>query len=160
MDQSQPFAGFPIEQVRSQFPAFDEGAHAPVFLDNPAGTLVPRRVIEAVGKAMATASHNLGGIFAGSKRADAIWLNAHRAMADMLGAASEREIVIAQNMTTLTLHLSRSIGRRLRPGDEIIVTRMEHEGNISPWLLLAEDLGIAVKWLPFDRGPSGSSPRT
>ncbi len=70
----------------------------------------------------------------------------------MLGAASEREIVIAQNMTTLTLHLSRSIGRRLRPGDEIIVTRMEHEGNISPWLLLAEDLGIAVKWLPFDRG--------
>ncbi|MGO4816373.1 aminotransferase class V-fold PLP-dependent enzyme, partial [Cupriavidus sp. 2MCAB6] len=76
---------------------------------------------------------------------------AHQAVADLLGAASEREIVIGQNMTTLTLHLSRSIGRRFRPGDEIILTRMEHEGNVSPWLLMARDLGLEVKWLPFNR---------
>ena len=66
-------------------------------------------------------------------------------------AASSDEIVVAQSMTSLTLHLSRSIGRQLAPGDEIIVTRMDHEGNVSPWLLLAEDLGLVVRWLPFNR---------
>jgi cysteine desulfurase family protein (TIGR01976 family) len=71
-------------------------------------------------------------------------------MADMLGASSEREIVVGPSMTTLTLHMSRSIGRTLNRGDEIIVTRMDHEGDISPWLLLAEDLGLVVKWLPFN----------
>jgi len=142
---------FPIEVVRSRFPALSRPRNPPIFLDNPAGTLVPQQVIDAVGEAMAGASSNLGGFFAASKRAEAIWHNAHRAIADMLGAASEREIVIAQNMTTLTLHLSRSIGRRFQPGDEIILTRMDHEGNVSPWLLLARDLGLKVKWLPFNR---------
>ncbi|MHA6687458.1 cysteine desulfurase-like protein [Mesorhizobium sp. A556] len=142
---------FPIQIVRSRFPALSRTANPPIYLDNPAGTLVPQQVIDAVGEAMAGASSNLGGFFAVSKRAEAIWLGAHRAAADLLGAASEREIVIAQNMTTLTLHLSRSIGRRLQPGDEIIVTRMDHEGNVSPWLLLAQDLGLTVKWLPFNR---------
>ncbi len=151
MDQTISDASFPIELVRDQFPAFRGEGDIPIFLDNPAGTLVPQRVIDAVGHAMATSSHNLGGLFAGSKRADAVWLAAHKAMADMLGAASEREIVIAQNMTTLTLHLSRSLGRMFKPGDEIIVTRMDHEGNISPWLLLARDLGLTIKWLPFNR---------
>jgi cysteine desulfurase family protein (TIGR01976 family) len=142
---------FPIQVVRSRFPALSRTANPPIYLDNPAGTLVPQQVIDAVGEAMAGASSNLGGFFAASKRAEAIWLGAHRAVADLLGAACEREIVIAQNMTTLTLHLSRSIGRRLQPGDEIIVTRMDHEGNVSPWLLLAQDLGLTVKWLPFNR---------
>lgn len=142
---------FPIESVRARFPALSQAPRPPIYLDNPAGTLVPQPVIEAVAKAMAEASSNLGGHFAGSKRADAIWLEAHRAVADLLGAASEREIVIGQNMTTLTLHLSRSIGRLFSPGDEIILTRMEHEGNVSPWLLLARDLGLTVKWLPFNR---------
>lgn len=142
---------FPIEAVRSRFPALSKSENPPVYLDNPAGTLVPQQVIDAVAEAMATASHNLGGYFEGSKRAGALWLSAHQAMADMLGAASWREIVIAQSMTTLTLHLSRSIGRLFRPGDEIIVTRMDHEGNVSPWLLLARDLGLTVKWLPFNR---------
>lgn len=142
---------FPIEAVRRRFPALSGMANPPVYLDNPAGTLVPQQVIDAVGAAMASASSNLGGVFAASRRADAIWLDAHWAAADLLGAASEREVVIGQSMTTLTLHLSRSIGRRLRPGDEIIVTRMDHEGNVSPWLLLARDLGLTVRWLPFNR---------
>lgn len=142
---------FPVESVRARFPALSQVSHPPIYLDNPAGTLVPQPVIDAVAGAMATASSNLGGFFAGSKRADAIWLDAHRAVADLLGAASEREIVIGQNMTTLTLHLSRSIGRLFKPGDEIVLTRMEHEGNVSPWLLLARDLGLTVKWLPFRR---------
>lgn len=151
MNDQAPSKTFPVESVRSRFPALSRVANPPIYLDNPAGTLVPQQVIDAVGAAMAGASSNLGGFFAGSRRADAIWLKAHQAVADLLGAASEREIVIGQNMTTLTLHLSRSIGRRFRPGDEIILTRMEHEGNVSPWLLMARDLGLEVKWLPFNR---------
>lgn len=149
MQQSEPV--FPIELVRGRFPALARNDNPPVYLDNPAGTLVPQQVIDAVGAAMAGASSNLGGFFPASRRAEAIWLAAHKAAADLLGAASEREIVIAQNMTTLTLHLSRSIGRLFKPGDEIILTRMDHEGNVSPWLLLARDLGLTVRWLPFDR---------
>jgi cysteine desulfurase family protein (TIGR01976 family) len=144
---------FPIEDVRAAFPAISgiNGSAAPVFLDNPAGTQLPRRVIDAVSAAMVNASSNLGGYFASSKAADAIWVHAHEAMVDMLGASSMREIIIGANMTTLTLHLSRSIGRTLSAGDEIIVTRMDHEGDVSPWLLLAEDLDLTVKWLPFNK---------
>lgn len=142
---------FPIDQVRSRFPALSKLENPPVYFDNPAGTLVPQQVIDAVADAMATATHNLGGFFDGSKRAERLWLDGHQAMADMLGAASHREIVIAQSMTALTLHLSRSIGRLFKPGDEIILTQMDHEGNVSPWLLLARDLGLTVKWLPFNR---------
>jgi len=142
---------FPIDRVRAQFPALACGEESPIYLDNPAGTLVPQSVINATMQAMATASHNLGGFFAGSKQAQAIWDKAHSAMADMLGATSFREIIIAQSMTALTFHLSRSLGRRFKPGDEIIVTRMDHEGNISPWLMLAQDLGLVIKWLDFNR---------
>jgi cysteine desulfurase family protein (TIGR01976 family) len=144
---------FPIDEVRSAFPAVSgaAGAAAPVFLDNPAGTQLPRRVIDAVSAAMVEASSNLGGYFTGSRKADAIWERAHQAMAEMLGAASMREIIIGPSMTTLTMHLSRSIARTLSPGDEIIVTRMDHEGDVSPWLLMAEDNGLVVKWLPFNR---------
>ena len=142
---------FPIEDVRSRFPALSRQPNPPVYLDNPAGTLVPQMVIDAVSEAMASASSNLGGYFSASRRADGIWRAAHDAAADLVGASSRREIIIGQNMTTLTLHLSRSIGRTLKRGDEIIVTRMDHEGDVSPWLLLAEDLGLVVKWLPFDR---------
>lgn len=143
---------FPIETVRNNFPALSRtaGNQAPVVFDNPAGTQLPQRVIDAVSEAMVTASSNLGGYFASSRAADGIWLRAHEAMAEMLGASSMREIIIGPSMTTLTLHLSRSIGRTLTAGDEIILTRMDHEGDVSPWLLLAEDLGLVVKWLPFN----------
>ena len=143
---------FPIEDLRAEFPAIsgETGTAAPVYLDNPAGTQLPRRVIDAVSAAMINAGSNLGGYFGSSRRADAIWERAHQAMADMLGAASMREIIIGPNMTSLTLHLSRSIARTLSPGDEIIVTRMDHEGDVAPWLLMAEDNGLVVKWLPFN----------
>ncbi len=144
---------FMVDQVRNMFPALIANDDQPsaVFLDNPAGTQVPGRVIESVAQAMTTASSNLGGMFPNSIRADEIWRQSHEAMADMLGASSMKEIVVGPSMTTLTLHISRSIGRTLNRGDEIIVTRMDHEGNVSPWLLLAEDLGLVVKWLPFNR---------
>ena len=144
---------FMIDQVREMFPALvSTGEKQPlIFLDNPAGTQLPGSVIDAVSQAMVNASSNLGGLFPSSIRADEIWQSSHEAMADMLGASSWREIVVGPSMTTLTLHISRSIGRTFNRGDEIIVTRMDHEGDISPWLLLAEDLGLVIKWLPFNQ---------
>ncbi len=139
---------FPIALVRQQFPALADSA---AFLDNPAGTQVPRQVIEAVSSALAGAASNLGGAFEASRRADAIYDAAHDAMADLLGAASGREIVIGQSMSMLTFQISRSLGRGWQPGDEVIVTRMDHEGNVSPWLRLAEERGLTVRWLPFNR---------
>ena len=139
---------FPVDLVRAQFPAL---ASPSAFLDNPAGTQVPRQVIEAVAAALAGAASNLGGAFEASRRADAIYEQAHAAMADLLGAASGREIVIGQSMSMLTFQIARSLARAWQPGDEVIVTRMDHEGNVSPWLQVAEERGLAVKWLPFNR---------
>ncbi len=139
---------FPIEQVRAQFPALVNPA---AYLDNPAGTQVPRPVSAAVAAAMTDAASNLGGYFQASQAADAVYEQAHEAMAVMLGGASGREIVIGQSMTMLTFQMSRSLGRSWGPGDELIVTQMDHEGNVSPWLRLAEDRGMTVRWLPFNR---------
>ncbi len=139
---------FPIDQVRSQFPALN-GPSA--FVDNPAGTQVPRQVIEAVTAAMSGAASNLGGQFESSRSADAIYARAHDSMAELLGAASGGEITIGQSMTMLTFHISRSLGRLWKPGDEIIVTRMDHEGNVAPWVHLAEEHGLTLRWLPFNK---------
>ena len=145
---------FPIDFVREKFPALDlrdEGRRR-IYLDNPAGTQVPGSVADAVARCLLTTNANLGGFFATSVSAQETVDAAHAAMADFLGAASHEEVVIGANMTTLTYHMSRTIGRSLlKPGDEIIVTRMDHEGNVSPWLQLAEDLGFVVRFLPFAR---------
>jgi cysteine desulfurase family protein (TIGR01976 family) len=139
---------FPIERVRSRFPALSSGA---VFLDNPAGTQVPGSVIEAVSAAMVGAASNTGGYFKASLDADAVVDRAHEAMAEFLGAASGREIIIGQSMTMLTFQISRSLGRRWQPGDEVIVTRMDHDGNVAPWLKLAEERDLTIRWLPVNR---------
>ncbi|WP_032925330.1 cysteine desulfurase-like protein [Mesorhizobium loti] len=144
--------GFPIEAVRGKFPALsltDKGRRR-IYLDNPAGTQVPQAVADAVSRCLLTTNANLGGYFETTIAAQAVVDDAHQAMADFLGAASPKEIIIGANMTTLTYHMSRTLGRGFKPGDEIILTRMDHEGNVSPWLQLAEDLGLVVRWLPFD----------
>ncbi len=146
-------SSFPIDRVRREFPALTRthDGRPRIFMDNPAGTQLPRRVVDAVTNALVDAASNYGGFFGSSRNAEAIYRRAHGAMADFVNARSPNEIVVGQSMTALTLHLSRSLGRRFSPGDEIIVTRMDHEGNVSPWLLLAEDRGLVVRWLPFDR---------
>lgn len=143
---------FPIETVRSQFPALasQNGKQSKIYLDNPAGTQVPQRVIDGVVRGMTMGASNLGGAFPTSRNSQQIWADAHQAMADFLGA-SPKEVIIGPAMTNLTFNMSRTIGRTLKAGDEIIVTRMDHEGDISPWLHLAQDLDLVVKWLPFDR---------
>ena len=142
---------FPIGPVRREFPALSQSqdGRPRVFMDNPAGTQLPRRVVDAVSSALVDAASNYGGFFENSRRAEEIHAGAHRAMADFVNAHSPNEIVVGPSMTALTLHLSRALGRSFAPGDEIIVTRMDHEGNVSPWLHVAEDLGLVVRWLPF-----------
>ena len=93
---------------------------------------------------------NLGGFFSTSHAAEEVVQESRDAMADFLNAPSPDEIVFGQNMTTLTLHISRSIGKLFAPGDEVIVTRMDHDANVWPWVLMARDLGLEIRWLPFD----------
>jgi len=138
--------------LRSQFPALAQtvDGRPAVFLDNPGGTQVPQAVIDAVAGYLASSNANHGGAFATSRRSDEILHEAHQAMADMLNAASADEIVFGPNMTTLTFSVSRALGREIGPGDEIVVTRMDHDANITPWVTMAEDRGATVRWVDFD----------
>lgn len=142
-------SSFNISAVRGQFPALNIHRDC-IFLDNPGGTQVPNTVITAISDCLINANANLGGAFETSYRADRLVERAHVAMADFLNAPSPKEVIFGQNMTSLTLHISRSIGQLLTEGDEIIVTTMDHDANIAPWLLMAEDRGLDVKFLPFD----------
>jgi cysteine desulfurase family protein (TIGR01976 family) len=134
---------------RDLFPALHQrrDGRVPIFLDGPAGTQVPRSVIQALVSYLERCNANHGGSFATSRESDEIIAGAHQALADLLGAASPDEIVFGQNMTTLTLHLSRSIAGVLRPGDEIMVTRLDHDANVTPWVLAARDAGATVRWI-------------
>lgn len=145
---------YDLAAIRAQFPALsvtDDGGTR-IYLDNPAGTQVPASVADAMTRCMLEANANVTGYFETSRRSTAIVHEAHVAMAEFLNAASSDEIVFGANMTTLTFHVSRSIGRLLEPGDEIILSRMDHDANVTPWILLARDLDLEVRWLPFDTG--------
>lgn len=143
---------FDVEAVRSQFPAMalQDAGKDRVYFDNPAGTQVPQRVIDRTVETLVQHNANLGGYFATTKAADQMVSEAHQACADFYNAATPEEIIFGQNMTTLTLHMSRCLGKRFQKGDEIVLSRMDHEANISPWLLLADDLGLVVRWMEFD----------
>jgi cysteine desulfurase family protein (TIGR01976 family) len=146
------FFMFDVSAVRAQFPALsihDEGKPR-VYFDNPAGTQVPKQVIDRTVDALTTKNANLGGYFTTTVAAEALVNEAHQACADFYNAKSASEIVFGQNMTTLTFHMSRCLGHRFKPGDEIVLSRMDHDANVSPWLLLAKDRGLAVKFMDFD----------
>jgi len=141
-----------IKTIREQFPALalkDEGK-ARIYLDNPGGTQVPRQVLERMEHYLIHTNSNHGGPFRTSVESDKVLEDAHQGMADMLNAKSADEIIFGANMTSLTFAVSRSIGRLLKRGDAILLTRMDHDGNVGPWLHLADDLGLEVKWLNFD----------
>ena len=144
---------FDLESVRSQFPALsitDNGVRR-IYFDNPAGTQVTATVADAMSDCLLKKNANIGGYFASSIDADQVVEAARVAMADFLNAPSPEEIVFGQNMTTITLHLSRSIGRMFSRGDEIILSQMDHDANVWPWVLMARDMGLIVKWLPFNK---------
>ncbi|GAC1662838.1 MAG: cysteine desulfurase-like protein [Candidatus Limnocylindrales bacterium] len=138
---------FDVEALRRRFPALaiEQDGRAVALFDGPGGTQVPDIVIDAVSGYYRTANANHDGPFLTSRRSDAVVAEAHRAMADMLGAASADEVKFGANMTSLTFHVSRSIAATMVPGDEIVVTILDHEGNVGPWKAIAADRGLVVR---------------
>ncbi|HEY9698353.1 MAG TPA: cysteine desulfurase-like protein [Trichocoleus sp.] len=133
--------------IRAQFPALTQTINGKpaVFFDGPGGTQVTQSVIQAIGEYLATANANTHGAFLTSHRTDQTIEAAHQAMADFLNC-TPTEIVFGANMTTLTFAISRSIARELKPGDEIVVTRLDHDANVTPWTMLQEQ-GAVIRWV-------------
>ncbi len=142
---------FDISAIRDQFPAFRDGT---VYADGPAGTQVPESVIEAVSAAMVAAVSNVGGPFAASERSGVVVDRARGAMADFVGGRPD-EIVFGPNMTTLTFAFSRAVARTWQPGDRIVLSRLDHDANVTPWVLAAKDRGVHVDY--WDIEPSDVS---
>ena len=138
---------FNTDVVRQQFPALDRPA---VFLDNPAGTQISKQSLDRINRYLLDHNANHEGMFETSRLSDEVLHEAHAAMADFLNASRPEEIVFGNNMTTLTMHMSRSLARTLQAGDNILVTRLDHDANISPWMLIAEDKGCNLIWVDID----------
>jgi cysteine desulfurase family protein (TIGR01976 family) len=136
-----------VNLVRKQFPALERPV---VFLDNPAGTQISSQSLERINHYLIDCNANHGGRFETSRKSDEVLHEAHAAMADFLNAARPEEIIFGNNMTTLTLHISRSLARTLQAGDNILVTRLDHDANIAPWMLVAEDKGCNLIWVDID----------
>jgi len=131
-----------VSAVRARFSALSRPL---VFFDGPGGTQVPDEVVEAIAGYLRKSNANLGGPFETSRRSDLLVGEARRAAGAFLGCGAE-EVVFGANMTTLNFALSRAIGRELSAGDEIVVTKLDHDGNVAPWLELAQDLGLRVQF--------------
>jgi cysteine desulfurase family protein (TIGR01976 family) len=132
--------------IRAQFPALERDA---IYLDNPAGTQVARTVLDRVRDYLVEHNANHEGAFATSRESDALVEQARMAAADFLNAPHPHEIVFGPNMTSLTFNLSRSLARSFNPGDRIVVTRLDHDANITPWVMAAEECGCQVEWVDF-----------
>ena len=141
-----------IQKIRSYFPALSlrDNEKTRVYLDNPAGTQVPRQVIERMNHYLIETNANHDGNFRTSRESDQVLQEAHQAMADFLNARSSSEIIFGPNMTTLTYAISRSLAHWFKEGEEIILTRMDHDANVMPWVQMAQDKGLKVKWLDFN----------
>ena len=140
-DKSDPYN---LDEIRAHFPAL---AADTIYFDNPGGTQVAREVLQRIDHYLRSTNANHGGAFRTSRESDATVAEARQAVANFLNAARPEEIVFGPNMTTLTFSISRSLARTLRSGDEIVVTRLDHDGNVAPWLLIAEDRGCTVRWV-------------
>src|SRR5580704_14988451 len=136
--------------VRSQFPALAQSVNGnpAVFLDGPGGTQVPQRVIDAISDYLSRNNANTGGAYHTSHNTDRMIAAARSAMADFLNCDPD-EIIFGQNMTTLTYAMSRALGRELGPGDEIVLTLLDHDANFSPWKAL-EEKGVTIRTVKFN----------
>lgn len=142
-----------IEYCRRQFPALrrELGGQPAVYFDGPAGTQVPQGVIDAVSHYYRHNNANHGGLYATGRESDAVLDQAHQAMADVLGVDDPDTTCFGPNMTTLTFALSRALSRTWKAGDEVIVTRLDHDANVTPWVLAAQDVGATVKFVEIHR---------
>lgn len=140
-----------VSAIRRQFPALQEefNGRKGVFFDNPGGTQVHESVIRAMMDYLTRRNSNTHGSFETSLRTDAVIREAHQAVADLLGCHAD-EVIFGNNMTSLTFQLSRSLAREFRPGDEIVLTRLDHDANVMPWALAAEERGATVQWVDID----------
>ncbi|MEJ2447219.1 MAG: aminotransferase class V-fold PLP-dependent enzyme, partial [Anaerolineales bacterium] len=138
---------FRPQEIRDQFPGLRREA---IFLDNPAGTQIVQSSLDRIENYLIHTNANHEGAFTTSRESDALMELARQTAADFLNAPLSEEIVFGPNMTSLTLHLSRSLARTLEPGDTIAVTRLDHDANVSPWTLIADDRGCNVAWVDFD----------
>jgi len=134
-------------RIRQQFPTLDQPV---IFLDNPGGTQISRQSLNRINAYLLECNANHGGAFATSEQSDALLHEAHAAAADFLNASRPEEIIFGANMTTLTFQISRSLARTWQAGDEIVVTRLDHDANITPWVMAAEDRGCQVCWVEFN----------
>ncbi|MEE2708336.1 MAG: cysteine desulfurase-like protein [Gemmatimonadota bacterium] len=141
-----------IQSVRSRFPALQETVDGKqvVFLDNPAGTQMPQQVIDAITDCLVHYNVNTEVPYGPGDRVTAMTQEARRAAAEFLGSETPDEIAFGNNMTSLAVLLSRSLVHEIKPGDEIVVSHMEHDGNVGPWVLMAEDAGATVRWIDID----------
>lgn len=137
---------FDLDKIRNQFPALSRPA---IYLDAPGGTQIALPSLQRIQSYLVDCNANHEGAFATSRESDAILQKAHEAMADLLNAETWEEIIFGANMTSLTFHISRSLAREWNPGDSIVVTRLDHDANITPWVLIAEDCGVRVRWVDF-----------
>jgi cysteine desulfurase family protein (TIGR01976 family) len=135
-----------VEKVRRQFPSLQRTDR--IFLDNPAGTQVPNLVLERVRECLVESNANLNGSFETSRRVGKVLIDCRQALAEFLNGEPE-EIVFGANMTTLTLHLCRSLAADWKEGDNILLSRMAHDANVAPWLRAAREKGVQVRWLDF-----------
>lgn len=144
---------FLFPEFRNQFPALrrEINGRRAVYFDGPAGSQVPQRVIDAISDYLANHNANHGGAFATSRESDAIVAEASRKLAFFLNAPDADSIVYGANMTTLTFALSRALSTRWHPGDEVLVTRLDHDANVSPWVRAAEDRGATVRHVEIHR---------
>ena len=142
---------FPIDAVRHRFPALSatDDSRPRVYLDAPGGTQVCSDAIGHMSRHLIQGTANAGGAFATSVATDAMVSSAHQAVADLLNAEAD-ELAFGPNMTSLTFAVSRALGRDWQPQDELVVTRLDHDANVAPWLAIAEDRGMVVRWLDFD----------
>jgi cysteine desulfurase family protein (TIGR01976 family) len=132
--------------IRSRFPALQRPS---IFFDNPGGTQVAQPVLDRMNAYLVENNANHDGTFETSRKSDAILDEAHSALADFLNTSRPEEIIFGNNMTSLTFMISRAIARTWRPGDEVVVTHLDHDANITPWVMAAEDRGCTVRWVDF-----------
>jgi cysteine desulfurase family protein (TIGR01976 family) len=137
---------YDVERVRASFPALRDGT---AFFDGPGGSQVPRQVAHAIAATMGAGLSNRGTVTASERRADSVVMGARQAVADLLDC-SPRGVVFGRSMTQLTFDLARALGKQWGPGDEVVVTRLDHDANIRPWVTVAESVGATVRWVEFD----------
>jgi len=151
LEENEEITMLDLSAVRLQFPALRRmvGDHEAAYLDGPGGTQVPESVIDAMAAYMQAGGSNNGGPFVTSRETDEVTAAARRAIADLYGASSD-EIAFGQNMTSITLSVSRALGATWNSGDNIVLSRLDHDADVWPWVMAARDAGVEVRWMDFD----------